>query len=224
MAKILIAEDDRDLNRLVSITLRNNGFDVTSCFDGAEALEQFDKNKYDALLTDVMMPNMDGFDLAQNVRDMDKTVPIVFMTAKDDKQSKMLGYALEIDDYVTKPFDVDLLVLKLKAILRRAKIKNDKELVVGNFCMNEEERVATIDGEEINLTVREFDLLFKLLSYPKKTFTRSALMEEFWDYDSSATSRTVDVYMAKLREKTADATSFEIVTVHGLGYKAVIKK
>ncbi|MBQ9715907.1 MAG: response regulator transcription factor [Clostridia bacterium] len=223
MAKILIAEDDRDLNRLVSITLRNNGFDVTSCFDGAEALEQFDKNKYDALLTDVMMPNMDGFDLAQNVRDMDKTVPIVFMTAKDDKQSKMLGYALEIDDYVTKPFDVDLLVLKLKAILRRAKIKNDKELVVGNFCMNEEERVATIDGEEINLTVREFDLLFKLLSYPKKTFTRSALMEEFWDYDSSATSRTVDVYMAKLREKTADATSFEIVTVHGLGYKAVIK-
>ena len=224
MAKILIAEDDRDLNRLVSITLRNNGFDVTSCFDGAEALEQFDKNKYDALLTDVMMPNMDGFDLAQNVRDMDKTVPIVFMTAKDDKQSKMLGYALEIDDYVTKPFDVDLLVLKLKAILRRAKIKNDKELVVGNFCMNEEERVATIDGQEINLTVREFDLLFKLLSYPKKTFTRSALMEEFWDYDSSATSRTVDVYMAKLREKTADATSFEIVTVHGLGYKAVIKK
>ena len=224
MAKILIAEDDRDLNRLVSITLRNNGFDVTSCFDGAEALEQFDKNKYDALLTDVMMPNMDGFDLAQNVRDMDKSVPIVFMTAKDDKQSKMLGYALEIDDYVTKPFDVDLLVLKLKAILRRAKIKNDKELVVGNFCMNEEERVATIDGEEINLTVREFDLLFKLLSYPKKTFTRSALMEEFWDYDSSATSRTVDVYMAKLREKTADATSFEIVTVHGLGYKAVIKK
>ena len=223
MAKILIAEDDRDLNRLVSLTLLNNGFDVTSCFDGAEALEQFDKNKYDALLTDVMMPNMDGFDLAQNVRDMDKTVPIVFMTAKDDKQSKMLGYALEIDDYVTKPFDVDLLVLKLKAILRRAKIKNDKELVVGNFCMNEEERVATIDGEEINLTVREFDLLFKLLSYPKKTFTRSALMEEFWDYDSSATSRTVDVYMAKLREKTADATSFEIVTVHGLGYKAVIK-
>ena len=223
MAKILIAEDDRDLNRLVSITLRNNGFDVTSCFDGAEALEQFDKNKYDALLTDVMMPNMDGFDLAQNVRDMDKTVPIVFMTAKDDKQSKMLGYALEIDDYVTKPFDVDLLVLKLKAILRRAKIKNDKELVVGNFCMNEEERVATIDGEEINLTVREFDLLFKLLSYPKKTFTRSALMEEFWDYDSSATSRTVDVYMAKLREKTSQCDGFEIATVHGLGYKVVLK-
>ena len=223
MAKILIAEDDRDLNRLVSITLRNNGFEVTSCFDGNEALDEFEKNKYDVLLTDIMMLNMDGFDLAQNVRQLDKNVPIVFMTAKDDKQSKMLGYALEIDDYVTKPFDVDLLVLKIKAILRRAKIKNDKELVVGNFCMNEEERVATIDGQEINLTVREFDLLFKLLSYPKKTFTRSALMEEFWDYDSSATSRTVDVYMAKLREKTVDATGFEIVTVHGLGYKAVLK-
>ncbi|MBE5748081.1 MAG: response regulator transcription factor [Clostridiales bacterium] len=223
MAKILIAEDDKDLNRLVSITLRNNGFDVESCFDGVQALDAFSKSRFDALLTDVMMPNMDGFDLAQNVRDIDKNVPVIFMTAKDDKQSKMLGYALEIDDYVTKPFDVDLLVLKLKAILRRAKIKNDKELVVGNFCMNQEERVATIDGNEINLTVREFDLLFKLLSYPKKTFTRSALMEEFWDYDSSATSRTVDVYMAKLREKTADATGFEIVTVHGLGYKAVLK-
>ncbi len=223
MAKILIAEDDKDLNRLVSITLRNNGFEVVSCFDGEQALDEFGKNLFDVLLTDVMMPKMDGFDLAENVRMVDKNVPIVFMTAKDDKQSKMLGYALEIDDYVTKPFDADLLVLKLKAILRRAKIKNDKELVVGNFVMNQEERTATIDGNEINLTVREFDLLFKLLSYPKKTFTRSALMEEFWDFDSSATSRTVDVYMAKLREKTAGATGFEIVTVHGLGYKAVLK-
>lgn len=223
MAKILIAEDDKDLNRLVSITLRNNGFDVVSCFDGEQAFDEFDKNQFDALLTDVMMPNMDGFDLAQNVREIDKNVPVIFMTAKDDKQSKMLGYALEIDDYVTKPFDVDLLVLKLKAILRRAKIKNDKELVVGNFCMNQEERTVTVDGNEINLTVREFDLLFKLLSYPKKTFTRSALMEEFWDYDSSATSRTVDVYMAKLREKTADCDGFEIVTVHGLGYKVKLK-
>ena len=223
MAKILIAEDDKDLNRLVSITLRNNGFDVESCFDGVQALDAFSKSRFDALLTDVMMPNMDGFDLAQNVRDIDKNVPVIFMTAKDDKQSKMLGYALEIDDYVTKPFDVDLLVLKLKAILRRAKIKNDKELVVGNFCMNQEERVATIDGNEINLTVREFDLLFKLLSYPKKTFTRTQLMDEFWDVDTQTSTRTVDVYMTKLRAKLSECNSFEIQTVHGLGYKAVIK-
>lgn len=145
------------------------------------------------------------------------------MTAKDDKASKLYGYKLGIDDYVTKPFDIDVLMLKIAALLRRAKIETEKKVEIGNFVMNAEERTAEIDGQEIALTVREFDLLFKLLSFPKKTFTRSALMEEFWDYDSSATSRTVDVYMAKLREKTSTCNGFEIVTVHGLGYKVVLK-
>ena len=145
------------------------------------------------------------------------------MSAKDDKPSKLYGYKLGIDDYVVKPFDMDELMLKVAALLRRAKIENEKQITVGNFTMNTEEHTATVNGEEISLTVREFDLLFKLLSYPKKTFTRSALMEEFWDYDSSATSRTVDVYMAKLREKTSECDGFEILTVHGLGYKAVLK-
>ncbi|MBR7110266.1 MAG: response regulator transcription factor, partial [Clostridia bacterium] len=153
----------------------------------------------------------------------DKTMPIIFMTAKDDKTSKMLGYNIGIDEYVTKPFDIDILLMTIKAILRRAKIETEKEITIGNFSMNVEERTATVCGEEISLTVREFDILFKILSYPKKTFTRSALMAEFWDYDSSTTSRTVDVYMAKLREKTAQCDGFEIVTVHGLGYKAVLK-
>ena len=175
------------------------------------------------LLTDVMMPNVDGFELAEQVRLFDKTMPIVFMTAKDDKPSKLLGYRIGIDDYVTKPFDMDVLLMKLTAMLRRAKIETEKMIMVGNLTMNTEERIAAVNGEEIALTMREFDLLFKFLSYPKKTFTRSALMEEFWDYDSSATSRTVDVYMAKLREKTADCDGFEILTVHGLGYKAVLK-
>ena len=223
MAKILVAEDDKDLNRFVCASLRAQGFDVIACFDGAQALEQLTTNKCDMLLTDVMMPNVDGFELAEQVRLFDKTMPIVFMTAKDDKPSKMLGYRIGIDDYVTKPFDMDVLLMKLTAMLRRAKIETEKMITVGNLTMNIEERIATINGEEIALTVREFDLLFKFLSYPKKTFTRSALMEEFWDYDSSATSRTVDVYMAKLREKTADCDGFEILTVHGLGYKAVLK-
>jgi len=135
----------------------------------------------------------------------------------------MLGYRLGIDDYIVKPFDLDVLLMKVGALLRRAKIQAEREISVGNLRMNVEERTATVDGEELALTVREFDLLFKLLSYPKKTFTRSALMEEFWDYDSSATSRTVDVYMAKIREKTAACNGFEILTVHGLGYKAVLK-
>jgi DNA-binding response OmpR family regulator len=145
------------------------------------------------------------------------------MTAKDDKPSKMFGYSIGIDDYVTKPFDMDVLLLKINAVLRRARVETQKEIRIGNFVMNTEERTAVADGDEISLTVREFDILFKLLSYPKKTFTRSALMEEFWDFDSSATSRTVDVYMAKIREKTSACDGFEILTVHGLGYKAVLK-
>ena len=223
MIKILVAEDDKDLNRFVCASLRGQGFDVISCSDGAQALEQMENVKCDMLLTDVMMPKMDGFALAENVRLFDKTMPIVFMTAKDDKPSKMLGYRIGIDDYVTKPFDMDVLLMKINAMLRRAKIETEKTVSAGNLTMNAEERIATVNGEEIPLTVREFDLLFKFLSYPKKTFTRSALMEEFWDYDSSATSRTVDVYMAKLREKTSACDGFEIVTVHGLGYKAVLK-
>lgn len=223
MVKILVVEDDRDLNRYAAMSLRNNGYDVTAAYDGEEALLKLEESKFDLILTDIMMPKMDGFDLAESIRLTDKSTPIIFMTAKDDKSSKMLGYTIGIDDYVTKPFDMDVLIMKINAILRRAKIENDKSLEIGNLKMNTEERSALVDGEEISLTVREFDLLFKLLSYPKKTFTRSALMEEFWDYDSSATSRTVDVYMAKLREKTAKCNGFEILTVHGLGYKAVLK-
>lgn len=223
MIKIFVVEDDVDLNRFVSLSLRGIGYDVVSCFNGLEALEKMDDIKCDLLLTDIMMPKMNGFELAESVRSTDKTMPIIFMTAKDDKPSKMLGYNIGIDEYVTKPFDIDILLMTIKAILRRAKIETEKEITIGNFSMNVEERTATLNGEEISLTVREFDILFKMLSYPKKTFTRSALMSEFWDYDSSATSRTVDVYMAKLREKTSTCDGFEIATVHGLGYKVVLK-
>lgn len=223
MIKIFVVEDDKDLNRFVSLSLRNAGYEVISCFDGVEALEKIYEEKCDLLLTDIMMPKMNGFELAEGVRIDNKSLPIIFMTAKDDKPSKMLGYNIGIDEYVTKPFDIDILIMTIKAILRRAKIELEKEITIGNFSMNVEERTATINGEEIALTVREFDILFKLLSYPKKTFTRSALMTEFWDYDSSTTSRTVDVYMAKLREKTSNCDGFEIATVHGLGYKVVLK-
>ena len=223
MVKILVCEDDRALNKLVCGYLGDQGYDITSCQNGEEGLDALEKSTYDLIITDIMMPKLDGFELAESVRITDKTTPIVFMSAKDDKPSKMYGYKLGIDDYITKPFDIDELVMKINAILRRAKIEVGKEITVGNLTMNIEERTAICDGEEISLTVREFDILFKLLSYPKKTFTRSKLMEEFWDYDSSATSRTVDVYMAKLRDKTSGCDGFEILTVHGLGYKAVLK-
>ena len=223
MSKILLAEDDLSLNRLVCATLRAEGYEVTSCADGNAAADEFGKDKYDLVITDIMMPKLDGFALAELIRSADEHVPILFMTARDDKPSKQLGFKLGIDDYITKPFDMDIFVLKIKAVLRRSAITKTNQIEVGNLVLNADEHTAYVDGKELSLTVREFDILFKLLSYPKKTFTRAQLMQEFWDYDSSSTSRTVDVYMVKLREKTADCTVFEIVTVHGLGYKAVIK-
>lgn len=223
MIKILVAEDDRSLNALVCSYLADNGYDYTACHNGKEALLALESDAYDLMISDVMMPEMDGFALAGRVRERDQQIPILFMTALDDMPSKRLGYKIGIDDYVVKPFDCDLLMLRVGALLRRANIERSREIVAGNLRMNRDEHTAYRDKEELNLTVREFDLLFKLLSFPNRPFTRSQLMDEFWDYDSSATSRTVDVYIAKLREKTASCNGFEIVTVHGLGYKAVLK-
>ena len=223
MVKILVVEDDKDLNKLVCTYLRGCGYEVSACFDGEEAIEMMGQKQFNMVISDIMMPKMDGFELAESIRSFDTQIPILFMSAKDDKPSKMLGYKIGIDDYVVKPFDIDVLIMKVNALLRRAKIETEKKITIGNLVMDIEEHTAYVNGEEISLTVREFNLLFKLLQYPKKTFTRSALMEEFWDYDSSATSRTVDVYMAKIREKTAECDGFEIITVHGLGYKAVLK-
>lgn len=223
MIKILVVEDDKEQNEFLSSYLKDTGYSVTSCYNGKEALSLLKEKTFQLILSDIMMPEIDGFTLAERIRKDDVKTPIIFMTAKDDKPSQLYAYKLLIDDYITKPYDIDVLMLKIEALLRRVGIEENKSLTVGNFTMNSEERTATVNGEEIPLTVREFDLLFKFLSYPKKTFTRSSLMEEFWDFDSSATSRTVDVYMAKLRDKTKVCDGFEIVTVHGLGYKAVIK-
>lgn len=223
MVKILVAEDDRALNELVCSMLTGNGYTAVSCYDGKEALRRLEENDFDMIISDIMMPGTDGFALAEAVRGTDAKIPILFMTALDDKPSKQRGYRIGIDDYVVKPFDADILLLRVNALLRRANIERSRELTAGNLRMDQEEHTAYVDGKELPLTVREFDLLFKLLSFPKRTFTRAQLMEEFWDFDSSATSRTVDVYMSKLREKTAQCNGFEIMTVHGLGYKAVLK-
>lgn len=223
MIKILVVEDDKSLNALVCSYVSDYGYAYKACYNGKDALAAMENETFDLIITDVMMPELDGFAFVTAVRETDKHIPVLFMTALDDKPSKQRGYQIGIDDYVVKPFDCDLLVLRVGALLRRANIERSRELVAGNLRMNKDEHTAYVDGEEINLTVREFDLLFKLLSFPKRTFTRSQLMEEFWDYDSSATSRTVDVYIVKLREKTAACNGFEIATVHGLGYKAVLK-
>ena len=223
MLRILLAEDDKDLNMLTTSYLQSSGHTVKSVFNGLDALKEMEEAKYDLILSDIMMPLLDGYGLAREVRSFDNDIPIIFMSARDDKPSKQLGYKVGVDDYLTKPFDLDELVLKINAIARRLKLDAKMELVIGNLVMNKEEHTAYIDNEEISLTVREFDILYCMLSYPKKTFTRSKLMEDFWDFDSSATSRTVDVYMAKLREKTKNCDGFEIQTVHGLGYKVVLR-
>ena len=223
MIKILVVEDDRAINGLVCKYLEDNGYEAVSAYDGKEGLAVFESQPFDMIISDIMMPQMDGFAFIKRVREANKKIPVLFMTALDDKPSKQYGYTLGVDDYVVKPFDADILMLRVGALIRRANIETARELVAGNLRMDADEHNAYLNGEELPLTVREFDLLYKLLSYPKRTFTRSQLMDEFWDFDSSATSRTVDVYMAKLREKTAGCDGFEILTVHGLGYKAVLK-
>lgn len=223
MAKILVVEDNLELNDMVCKHLVAAGYDVTGCLSAEHALDNMENSRFDLIISDIMMPGMDGFEFAEAIRLTDKDVPILFMTARDDMTAKEQGYRIGIDDYIVKPFDIGELSLRVGALLRRVNIATQKRIEVGNLILDREEHTAYIDGKEISLTVREFDLLYKFLSFPRKTFSRPQLMEEFWGYDTSATSRSVDVYMAELRKKTSDCTGFEIVTVRGLGYKAVIK-
>lgn len=223
MFKILVVEDDRDLNRSVCSFLNHSGYEAIGCLNAEDAYDEMYKSTFDLIVSDIMMPNIDGFEFVGNVRALNKDIPILFMTARDDFASKQRGYRIGIDDYMIKPIDLDEMFLRIGALLRRYKIASDRHIEIGNFIIDASERTATLDGEEIPLTAREFDLLYKLLSYPKKTFTRTQLMDEFWDVDTQSGTRTVDVYMTKLRSKLAACDAFEIQTVHGLGYKAVIK-
>lgn len=223
MIKILVVEDNAELNKMVCKYLVAAGYDITGCLNAENALKKMESNRFDLIISDIMMPGMDGFEFAEAIRLTDKEVPILFMTARDDMPAKERGYRIGIDDYIVKPFDIGELSLRVGALLRRINIETRKKIEVGNLVLDREEHTAYVNEEEIALTVREFDLLYKLLSFPRKTFSRPQLMEEFWGYDTSATSRSVDVYMAELRKKTAGCTGFEIVTVRGLGYKAVMK-
>ena len=223
MFKILVVEDDRDLNRSVCSFLNQSGYEATGCLGAEEAYDVMYETVFDLIVSDIMMPGIDGFEFVKTVRSLNENIPILFMTARDDFAAKQRGYRVGVDDYMVKPIDLDELFLRIGALLRRAKIAASRKLTVGSFTMDADEHTAYLNEEEINLTNREFSLLYKLLSYPKKTFTRSQLMDEFWDADTASGPRTVDVYMTKLRAKLSGCKDFEIVTVHGLGYKAVIK-
>ena len=223
MFKILVVEDDRALNRSVCAFLNQSGYEAVGCLGAEEAYDAMYETMFDLIISDVMMPEIDGFEFVKTVRSLNEDIPILFMTARDDFASKQRGYRVGIDDYMVKPIDLDELFLRIGALLRRAKIAASRTLTVGRFTMDMDEHTAYLGEEEISLTTREFSLLYKLLSYPKKTFTRTQLMDEFWDADTASGPRTVDVYMTKLRSKLSACDDFEIVTVHGLGYKAVLK-
>ena len=223
MFKILILEDDKDLNKADYTFLNQNGYDTVGCLNANDAYDAMYVTVFDLIISDIMMPRIDGYEFAKTVRSLNNEIPILFMTAKDDILSMQKSYHIGIDDYMTKPVNFDELLLRIGALLRRAGIAAGHRLEIGNFVMNLDEHIAALNGEEIALTLREFNILYKLLSYPKKTFSRQQLMDEFWDAESTSGPRTVDVYMTKLRAKLTDCEDFEIQTVHGLGYKAVVK-
>ena len=222
MINILVVEDDAKLNQLVCTFLNDSGFHAKGCLNANDAYDEMYNNLYELIISDIMMPEIDGFEFAQTVRQVNKRIPILFMSAKDDLPSKQKGFQLGIDDYMVKPVILEELLMRVRALLRRANIEMERKLVVGNLELDADAMSATIDGEEVPVTTREFNILYKLLSYPKKTFSRAQLMDEFWGIESETSLRAVDVYITKLRDKFSTCDGFKIVTVRGLGYKAVL--
>ncbi len=223
MINILLAEDNIDLNNLIANELKKQGFGVFCAYDGEKAIEIFENNRIDMLVTDIMMPKVDGFALIKYIREINKSMPILIMTAKSSQNDKYEGFNLGTDDYMIKPIDIDELILRINALLRRAKISKEQKLVVGNAILNYETYTVTIDNKSTILPQKEFQILFKLLSYPDKIFTRNQLMDEFWGINSDSDEMTVYTHIHRLRDKFYDCPYFEIVTLRNLGYKAVIK-
>jgi len=222
MVCVLVVEDDIQFNRIICSYLSDLGYSVVGCNGAREALKEMEKMSFDIIVSDIMMKDVDGFEFAEQVKKLDKEIPFLFLTARDDIQSKEKGYRLGIDDYIVKPIEMRELHLRIEAILRRANIANKKKIVIGDLVLDSAETAAYYNGAELGLSLKEFNVLFKLLSYPKRTFTRAQLMNDFWGYDNESTPRTVDVCITKLRSKISMCKEVEIVTVHGLGYKAVV--
>lgn len=223
MNKILVIEDNENLARIYQSILSKNYFDVFITTDGQQALDLLEKIHVDIIITDVMMPNMDGFEFASLMRDAGFEVPILMITALDSLEDKKRGFKLGIDDYMVKPIDLDEMVLRVEALLRRAKIAHTKQLTVNETILDQSSYNVMFNNQQLTLPQKEFQLLYKLLSYPDKIFTRQQLMDEIWGLDTDTDERTIDVHIKRLRDRFSDNRDFEIVTVRGLGYKAVIE-
>lgn len=223
MVHILVVEDDARLNQAVCTYLNDSGFAAKGCLSARAAYDEMYNRMYDLVISDIMMPEIDGFALAESIRRVNGTIPILFMSARDDLPAKQRGFRLGIDDYMVKPIELDELLLRVRALLRRAHIEMERRLTVGNLELDADAMAAVVAGEDVPVTTREFNIVYKLLSYPNKTFSRAQLMDEFWGVESETSLRAVDVYITKLRDKFSACGGFEIRTVRGLGYKAVLR-
>jgi DNA-binding response OmpR family regulator len=221
MVNILVAEDNENIRKLIVTYLESDGYEVLSAADGLEALRTMDTESIDLLVADIMMPGMDGYELVKSLRDSGYTLPVLMITAKDEFDDMKQGFASGTDDYMVKPIDLDEMLLRVSALLRRARISTEKKITIGGLTADSE--TLSVYGREksVTLPLKEFMLLFKLMSYPGKIFTRQDLMEKIWGMDNDTEERTVDVHIKRLREKFEETPEFSIVTVRGLGYKLV---
>lgn len=223
MTNILLVDDNKKIRKLMEIYLVKDGFNVFHGENGEEALDVLYHTKIDLIVADIMMPRMDGYELVKELRDAGYELPILIVTAKDTYPDKKMGFELGADDYMTKPIDMEEMVLRVRALLRRSKISLDKFIKIGDILLDYETMEVRTNSETILLPKKEFYLLYKLLSYPKKIFTRRELMDDIWGFDSEADERTVDVHVKRLREKFKDIEEFEIITIRGLGYRGIHK-
>jgi len=221
MLKILIAEDDRELRRLFAHVLIKNGFSTKEVSNGKEALDAIDSEYFDLIISDIMMPVMDGYEFVRHLRDAGNTTPVMMITAKDAFDDMRQGFLSGSDDYMVKPINVNEMVLRVQALLRRAQMINDRKVTLGNTVIECDTFTVYFDGESAVLPQKEFMLLYKLASYPGRIFTRQQLMDDIWGYDSDSDTHTVDVHIGRLRERLKDNTEFKIVTMRGIGYKVV---
>lgn len=221
MFKILIAEDDRELRQLFSHVLAKNGYGVVGVSNGVEALREIDAGYFDVIISDIMMPEMDGYELVRTLREADNHTPVLMITAKDAFDAMQLGFISGTDDYMVKPINVNEMILRVGALLRRAQLISERRLIIGTTVLECDSLTVTSRCERMVLPQKEFMLLFKMASYPGKIFTRQQLMDDIWGYDSGTDTHTVDVHIGRLRDRFRDCTDFKIVTMRGVGYKVV---
>ena len=221
MFKVLIAEDDRDLRQLFSRVLIKNGYSVVGVSNGQEALREMENSFFDIVISDIMMPVMDGYELVSALRESGNHVPVLMITARDTFDDMQAGFRSGSDDYMVKPVNVNEMVLRVGALLRRSQIANERRITIGNTLLECDSLTVSESGNQTVLAQKEFMLLYKMASYPGKIFTRQQLMDDIWGYDSGSDTHTVDVHIGRLREKFKDSTDFKIVTMRGVGYKVV---